>query len=88
MRPNPPIVWLSSWQERQARVRRDGVAQFLELPVDSVPAQWGIEGERIEKDVDVFRESRDQIPAFQQARPALEDDLVAAAATIRRISVT
>src|ERR1700693_2880388 len=37
-----------------------------------------IEGEGIEKDVDVFGKTRNEIPAFQQARPALEDDLAAA----------
>src|SRR5260221_10801391 len=36
----------------------------------------GIEGERIKKDVDVLGKARYEVPAFQQARPAFEDDSV------------
>src|SRR5580693_4420141 len=38
----------------------------------------GIEGERIEKDIDVFGKTRNEIPAFQQARATLEDHFVVA----------
>src|ERR1017187_7670873 len=63
--------------ECQRRVRADGVAECLQLPVDGSMSQDGPEGLRIKENVDVFRKPLDQVPAFDQARAALEDDLVA-----------
>ncbi len=54
----------------------DGIAEPLEFPVDAVLSEGRLEGEGIEKNVDVFRKPLDQVPAFRQARAALEDDLV------------
>ncbi len=58
-------------------MRADRIAELLQFAVDRLLAERRIEGKRIEKKVDVFRESLDQIPAFGQARPAFEDHLIA-----------
>ena len=83
------MVWLSSAEKCQRRMRADGIAEFLQLAVDGSLAQGWPEGVGIKENVDVFRKPLDQVPAFGQARAALEDDLVAGAGDdIRRASVT
>jgi hypothetical protein len=64
-------------KEGQGRMGAHDVAQPPQLAVDGVLAERGAEGVRIEKDIDVFRKALDQVPAFRQARAALEADLVA-----------
>jgi hypothetical protein len=54
----------------------DSIAEPFELPIDAVLSEGGLEGARIEKDVDVFRKPLDEVPAFREAGAALEDNLV------------
>ena len=67
-------------EERQRRMRIQRVPERLELPVDGPLTERSLERQRIEKDVDVLRKPTDQIPAFRQARAALEYRLVASSA--------
>ena len=53
------------------------IAEIPEFPVDGVFSQGGLEGERIEEEVDILGEPLDEVPAFRQAGAAFEDDLVA-----------
>src|SRR5579859_22113 len=69
------MVLLSSWTKVSAGCV-DSIAEPFELPVDAVLSEGGLEGARIEKDVDVFRKPLDDVPAFREARAALEDNLV------------
>jgi len=62
--------------EGERRVSIDSIAEPFEFPVDAVLSEGGLEGARIEKDVDVFRKPLDEVPAFREARAALEDNLV------------
>jgi hypothetical protein len=56
------------------------IAERFELPVDSPLSKGRIKCEWIEEDVDVFRKSRDQVPAFRKTGAAFEDNGVVDAA--------
>ena len=50
--------------ERQTRECANQIANVFEFAVDSVFAERRLKGKRIEEEVDVFRETLNQIPAF------------------------
>jgi hypothetical protein len=51
-------------KEGQSWMPGDGIAKTLEFTVDGTLAECQLGGERIEKDVDVFREALNEVPAF------------------------
>jgi len=56
----------------------DGLRQFLQLSVDTPLSERRLEGCGVKKDVDIFRKPLNEVPSFNQARPAFEDGFVAA----------
>ena len=55
----------------------DGIPKFLQFSVDGLLPERRLKCERIEEEVNVFREPLDQIPALRQACAAFQDRLVA-----------
>ena len=75
--------------EFQGRMLFDGLPELFQFTVDGLLAERWVEFSRVEKDVDVFGKSLNQIPPLRQTGAALENDLVPAAAwMIRSASVT
>jgi len=71
----------------QGRVRRHGVAKFLEFAVDSPFPERRSKGLRVEEDVNVFRKPLDQVPSLGEARAAFEDDDVVAVGGVDDVGV-
>ncbi len=61
----------------QRRMRIDSVLQPLELTVDCASSERRIEGTRVEEDIDVLRETLNEIPALGEARAPFENGLLA-----------
>jgi hypothetical protein len=70
--------------EGERRVLLDRLEQLLQLAVNPLFAQGRLERGRVEKEVDVVRESVDQAPALGQAGATLKITWRPAACSMRR----
>ena len=52
------------FEERQGRVRVEGVSERFEFTIDCPLPDRRIERHRIEKDIDILRKASDQIPSL------------------------